>query len=66
MDCNEMYFSVSETFGPKHRTWGGIVFSIYYSAGFTTLAGIAFLIRDYKKLQIACTAPNLVGVLIYW
>ena len=59
-------FVVTETFGPRHRTWGGIVFSIFYSGGFTVLAGIAYMIRDHEKLQIVMVAVNGLSVLTYW
>ena len=59
-------FAVTETFGPRHRTWGGIVFSIFFAAGFTVLPGVAYFIRDYQKLQMAIALPSIATIAINW
>ena len=53
-------------FGPRHRTWGGIIFSIFFAGGFAVLPGIAYVIREDQNLQIAMAGPCFVTILSFW
>ena len=57
---------VSETFGPSHRTWGGIVFSVFFAGGFAVLPGVAYFVRDHHKLQIAMNAATTATIFTFW
>lgn len=50
----------------KHRTLGGTLMSLSWSAGSVLLALLAFLIRDWRQLTLAVTAPLVVAIVCWW
>uniref|UniRef100_A0AAV2JDV4 Major facilitator superfamily (MFS) profile domain-containing protein n=1 Tax=Knipowitschia caucasica TaxID=637954 RepID=A0AAV2JDV4_KNICA len=50
----------------KHKTFTGTVRSLSWSAGSMVLALMAFLVRDWRHLTIAVTAPCVLGLLCCW
>lgn len=50
----------------KHRTFMGTIASLPWSLGITVLALLAYLIRDWRYLTLAVTAPCLVGIFSCW
>ncbi|XP_046431975.1 organic cation transporter protein isoform X1 [Neodiprion fabricii] len=57
---------LTEVAGPKHRAWMGIVYSMGYPFGMMILPGIAYLVHDWKLLQLAITVPAIVLLLHCW
>ncbi|XP_064595319.1 organic cation transporter protein-like [Liolophura sinensis] len=54
-----------ELVGPSKRVWAGIVIEYFFALGIVLLAGIAFLIRNWRYLQIAVSLPSAL-FLVYW
>ncbi|KAH9489646.1 hypothetical protein Btru_045564 [Bulinus truncatus] len=60
------YTLATELVGPKYRVVAGFVNQCFYSIGFMTLAGIAYLIRDWRYLEMAITFPVVLFSLYWW
>lgn len=56
----------TEWTGPKHRMLAGVITDYFFGFGYILLAGVAYLIRDWRKLQLAISAPGLVFVFYIW
>ncbi|XP_060072925.1 organic cation transporter protein-like [Ylistrum balloti] len=54
-----------ELVGPTKRTFAGIVSEYFFALGLIILSGIAYLIRHWKYIEIACAAPFSI-ILTYW
>lgn len=50
----------------KHRTFTGTIMSLSWSVGTMILALLAYLIRDWRHLTLAATAPCIVGIVSCW
>ncbi|XP_072178150.1 organic cation transporter protein-like [Diadema setosum] len=48
---------VTESVGTTRRNVAGIVTAIPYAVGYMVFAGIAYLVRDWRKMVIAITTP---------
>ncbi|GFO06262.1 organic cation transporter protein [Plakobranchus ocellatus] len=60
------YTLATEMVGPRYRVIAGFVSQSFYSIGFMTLAGIAFLIREWRYLEIAITLPVILFGVYWW
>uniref|UniRef100_A0AAQ4PGZ0 Si:dkey-119m7.4 n=1 Tax=Gasterosteus aculeatus aculeatus TaxID=481459 RepID=A0AAQ4PGZ0_GASAC len=56
----------TEWTGPKQRMLAGIITDYFFGFGYMLLAGVAYLIRDWRKLQLAISAPGLLFVSYIW
>ncbi|XP_073711618.1 solute carrier family 22 member 6-A [Misgurnus anguillicaudatus] len=56
----------TEWTGPKHRMLAGVITDYFFGFGYILLAGVAYLIRDWRKLQLAISAPGIVFVFYIW
>ncbi|KAM4041704.1 solute carrier family 22 member 7-like isoform 2-T2 [Anomaloglossus baeobatrachus] len=50
----------------QHRTVAGVLTSLCWSTGSALLALIAYLIRDWRWLMVAITAPCVLGIVSIW
>nr|XP_046273859.1 solute carrier family 22 member 13 isoform X2 [Scatophagus argus] len=50
----------------KRRMLAGIITDYAFGLGYTLLAGIAYLIRDWRKLQLAISAPGFLLIFYIW
>lgn len=55
-----------EFVGPSKRLFAGVIINFVYSTGLILLAGVAYGARDWKVIQIACSAPFLLFSLYWW
>ncbi|XP_037541974.1 organic cation transporter protein [Nematolebias whitei] len=56
----------TEWTGPKHRMLAGIITDYFFGFGYILLAGVAYLIRDWRKLQLAISAPSFLFIVYIW
>nr|XP_056709625.1 solute carrier family 22 member 7-like [Euleptes europaea] len=50
----------------QHRSWSGIMTSLFWSFGNMFLALIAYLVRDWRWLLLAVTLPCVLGIISMW
>lgn len=51
---------------PKKRMLAGIITDYAFNLGYMLLAGIAYFIRDWRKLQLAISAPGFLLFFYIW
>ncbi|XP_036831578.1 solute carrier family 22 member 6-A isoform X1 [Oncorhynchus mykiss] len=56
----------TEWTGSKHRMLAGIITDYFFGFGYIILAGLAYLIRDWRKLQLAISAPGFLFIFYIW
>ncbi|XP_015242282.1 PREDICTED: solute carrier family 22 member 6-like [Cyprinodon variegatus] len=56
----------TEWTGPKQRMLAGIITDYFFGFGYIILAGLAYLIRDWRKLQLAISAPGFIFIIYIW
>ncbi|XP_069577618.1 solute carrier family 22 member 13 [Brachyistius frenatus] len=50
----------------KRRMLAGIITDYAFGLGYMLLAGVAYLIRDWRKLQLAISAPGFLLIFYIW
>ncbi|XP_045450926.1 beta-alanine transporter-like [Melitaea cinxia] len=60
------YVLAIELVGPKCRTLCTILSNIAYSLGLISLAGVVYLVRDWRHLALATTLPFAIFFLYIW
>ncbi|XP_077076352.1 organic cation transporter protein [Siphateles boraxobius] len=56
----------TEWTGPKKRMLAGVITDYFFGFGYILLAGVAYLVRDWRKLQLAISAPGFLFVFYIW
>ncbi|KAL7388461.1 hypothetical protein ABVT39_014357 [Epinephelus coioides] len=56
----------TEWTGSKQRMLAGIITDYFFGVGYILLAGVAYLIRDWRKLQLAISAPGFLFIFYIW
>uniref|UniRef100_A0A672ZLI2 Si:dkey-119m7.4 n=1 Tax=Sphaeramia orbicularis TaxID=375764 RepID=A0A672ZLI2_9TELE len=56
----------TEWTGSKERMLAGIITDYFFGFGYIMLAGVAYLIRDWRKLQLAISAPGFLFISYFW
>ncbi|CAJ1077649.1 solute carrier family 22 member 6-B [Xyrichtys novacula] len=56
----------TEWTGPKERLLAGIITDYAFGCGYIMLAGLAYLIRDWRKLQLVISAPGFLLIFYIW
>ncbi|XP_030837665.1 organic cation transporter protein-like [Strongylocentrotus purpuratus] len=60
------YVLVVEMFTPKKRTLAACINNISWGLGVTLLAPIAWLLKDWRWMQIAISIPCFLAIFYYW
>ncbi|XP_064610888.1 organic cation transporter protein-like [Liolophura sinensis] len=55
-----------EMFQPGHRTVVGVSLEIFWGTSYITLAGIWYLIQNWRYIQLAITLPTAVTIVYIW
>ncbi|XP_015608849.1 carcinine transporter isoform X2 [Cephus cinctus] len=55
-----------ELVGPNYRSFVTVMTCTFYTMGLCMLAGVTYLIRDWKTLAITTSAPFLLYFLYWW
>lgn len=55
-----------ELVGPSKRMFVGIVVEVFWAIGVMILGGIAYFVRDWANLQMACSFPILLLLGLWW
>lgn len=61
-----MFNAGTEWTGSKQRMLAGIITDYFFGFGYILLAGVAYLIRDWRKLQLAISAPGFLFIVYIW
>nr|XP_002739655.2 PREDICTED: organic cation transporter protein-like [Saccoglossus kowalevskii] len=56
----------TELVGPSKRVFTGIVIEFFFSFGYMLLAGLAYLIRYWWKLQLTLAVPASIFLTFWW
>ena len=54
-----------EIVGPSWRVFSGYVIQYYWAAGYLIVAGLAYVLRDWRHLQLALCTPQLLLLLFF-
>lgn len=60
------WLSVAEIVGVEYRRTTGISYQLMFSVGVLILPLLAYLIADWRWLQVAVSAPYLLFLVYYW
>lgn len=60
------YVIALEMVGPKKRLVAGVGCQLFFTTGYLITAGFAYLIRDWRTLQVVITLPSFVFLLYWW
>ena len=69
MSQNSTYLlsvSVMEMTGSKGRLWGGVMYQACFASGFMIVSAMAYVIRDFRYLQLTIGLLVLLYVPYYW
>ena len=58
--------SVMELVGPSYRMIAGIALELFWACGAIVLALLAYLIRDWRYLNLAVSLPALLFIPYVW
>lgn len=60
------YVLALEMVGPSKRIVAGTVIHMFFAIGFLVIAGIAYHVHDWRKLDILVTLPGLLYLPYWW
>lgn len=52
--------------GTKWRTTLGVLYQIPFNMGHLSLAGLSYLLRDWRYLQLSISLPSVILIAYYW
>ena len=57
---------MTETFSKKYREFAGVGAQLFWASGVVLLAGLGYLLPNWRHLQLVITLSVLVSVLYLW
>lgn len=60
------FIMATELVGPSIRGFCGVAFPAAFAIGICVYSGMAYFIRDWRMLSLACAFPCLIGFYFYW
>ncbi|XP_015189080.1 PREDICTED: organic cation transporter protein [Polistes dominula] len=60
------YVIALEMVGPKKRLVAGVGCQLFFTTGYILMAGFAYMIREWRMLQVAITIPSIVFLFYWW
>lgn len=63
---NCLYCTVTEVASEKHRRWMGIAYNTGYATGIVIVPGIAYLLHEWRHIQLAISLPALLLLIHLW
>ncbi|XP_067900724.1 solute carrier family 22 member 2-like isoform X2 [Heterodontus francisci] len=60
------YVFITELVGLQYRRTVGILYQVCYSTGMMLLSAVAYLIPDWRNLQLATSIPSFLFLTYYW
>ncbi|XP_072019040.1 organic cation transporter protein-like [Amphiura filiformis] len=60
------YVIGTELVGPSKRALAGIAIRIFYSLGMMLLAVLAWVLRDWPKIELVISVPPIIFLVYYW
>lgn len=60
------YVIALEMVGPEKRLIAGVGCQLFFTTGYVLTAGFAYLITDWRMLQVAFTVPSIAFLLYWW
>ncbi|KAG7207391.1 hypothetical protein KM043_009046 [Ampulex compressa] len=60
------YVIALEMVGPKKRLVAGVGCQLFFTTGYILTAGFAYLVTDWRMLQVAITVPSIAFLLYWW
>ncbi|KAF0311998.1 Organic cation transporter protein [Amphibalanus amphitrite] len=63
---NSMFILTMEVMGPRWRSVAGLVYQVPFSCGMMALSAAAYLVRDWRYLQLVISAPSVLMLGFWW
>lgn len=60
------FTTLTEVASEKHRRWMGIAYNTGYATGIVIVSGIAYLLREWRHIQLAISLPALLLLIHLW
>ena len=64
--CLFIYFVGMEYVGPSKRVWAGCIIHVFGTNGAMYLVLMAYLWRDWQKVQLSMGVPCIIYVVLIW
>ena len=61
-----LYVTGTELVGPSYRVLAGFLIQGFYSIGYMALSGVAYLIYDWRYIEVAITVPVVLFAAYLW
>ncbi|CAH1799083.1 unnamed protein product [Owenia fusiformis] len=60
------YVILMELVGPKYRVATGIIYFGGWTMGMVSLSGLAYAVREWRKLQLVISVPSVIMLIFVW
>ncbi|XP_043523359.1 organic cation transporter protein [Frieseomelitta varia] len=60
------FTTLTEVANEKHRQWMGIAYNIGYALGMVIVSGVAYLLHEWRHIQLAISLPALLLLIQLW